>query len=144
MIASSKLQGTLLVGLVVLGNAGCGVGKIVDDVIDLAKTVVDHPEADQAILETGGEFAGGAVWSLLHGGWSEMIEAEDGSRYFAQPSDSGLSTIWRVAPDGSGASPIIEERDLVALQVAHGSLSFATRSGGSLSVMTLPLQALKE
>lgn len=129
----------LLALLCSLSLAGCGVGKIIDDGVDIVKTATERPEVFVPILRLGGALAVGVVFAIADG--DAFRENPRGDRYRARSLD-GSTVIERLAAGSDTPRAIVEDVDLSAYAVRGDRVHWWSRD--RVFSVTLEGDALRE
>ena len=95
--------------------AGCGVGKLIDDGVDLVKIVASDPVIDGKIIEVAAVLAAGVIVQIADG--DAFRDGPRGDRYRARMLDSGETVLERLAAGEDLPRALVEDAGMLAYAV---------------------------
>ena len=106
--------------------AGCGVGKLIDDTVDVVKVVAANPKTDLEIVGVAAVIAGGVIVQVAEG--DAFRQGPRGVSYRARLVDDGGAVIERRDEGADEPRIIVDAPGLVAWAVGSVFVPFATAS----------------
>ena len=101
----------LCVLFLALSLAGCGVGKLIDDTVDVVKAAAD-PSLDRMIVGIAATEAGGVIVQIAEG--DAFRQGPPGASYRARPLAEGGALLDRLDEGAAEPYPIVEDAGMVA------------------------------